>query len=111
MVAIINTSPIAWGIASLMSSLGGRFVVSSLTPMQERILGHPLTRRLVICCMVFAGTRDLIKSIIITFGVILVLDVLANETSRFRIIPLPRPLKHVRSVVNSMGGDNGIHVS
>lgn len=106
---VVNSSPVSWGIASLISALGSRFVVSSLTPAQEHFLAHPFTRRIVICCMIFVVTRDIIQSIMMTFGVILVLDVFTNETSRFCMIPLPRPLKHLRTIANSMGEEEDQH--
>jgi len=84
---IINTSPIAWGIASLVATLGGRYVIESLTPAQRNLLSHPLVRRFIICCMVFLVTRDIVKSLIITVGVVLALEVITNESSRFCILP------------------------
>ena len=52
-IAAFANSPASWGMASMVSAIGGRFVFSELTPSQQRIMRHPLTRRFVTFCMAF----------------------------------------------------------
>jgi hypothetical protein len=82
-IAAFANSPASWGMASMVSAIGGRFVFSELTPSQQRIMRHPLTRRFVTFCMAFVVTRNVKIAFIITAGVIMILEVLANENSRF----------------------------
>lgn len=76
------------GATGLLVNLGGRFIMTSyLTPMQQSIFMQPLVKRLVIFCMVFLTTRDIIVAAGITLCVVFMIEGVLSENSRFCIIP------------------------
>jgi len=99
-IAAFANSPASWGMASMVSAIGGRFVFSELTPSQQRIMRHPLTRRFVTLCMAFVVTRNVKIAFLITAGVIMILEVLANENSRFCMFFIP-PVKILPQMMSS----------
>jgi hypothetical protein len=94
----INTSKLIWGITSVMFNLGSRFLITDITPAQQRILQHPVYKRIVVFCMMFAATRDVILAAILAGVIIVLLEGLLNESSRFCIIPGVRPSSHPASM-------------
>jgi hypothetical protein len=106
-LSAINGSPVAWGVAALVVNLGSRFVTMDLTPAQEAVMRHPLTKRLVIFFMIFLVTRNVAIALIITLGVIMVLEGFANEHSPFNIFftrPIQLPIQQMQQQMQQMAG-------
>lgn len=82
---VINNSPFAWGISSLLVNMGARFITMDLTPSQEAVMRHPITKRVVLICMIFLVTKNITTSILIAAFVIMVMEVLANEKSSLNL--------------------------
>jgi hypothetical protein len=91
-LARLNATPAVWGIASIISAFGSRYVVTSITPAQEAFLKGAVMRRIVIACMVFVITRNIMVSVMVTFGVVMVLEMFANEQSSLCLF-FPKPTK------------------
>jgi hypothetical protein len=87
----LNTSKLLWGATAIVFNLGSRFLITDITPAQQRIFQHPVYKRIVIFCMLFAATRDVLMAAALAGVLIVVLEGLLNETSRFCIIPGARP--------------------
>jgi hypothetical protein len=83
----INGSKLAWGAAALCVNLGARYLMQDVTPLQERIMTHFVFKRLVLFCIVFLTTRDLLMSAAITALFWILVDHLLNDSSRFCIAP------------------------
>lgn len=101
-LSAINGSPAAWGVATLAVNLGSRFVSMDLTPAQEEVMRHPATKRVVIFCMIFLVTRSVAISLMITLGVIMLLEGFANEHSAFNILftrPIQLPLQQIQQQI------------
>jgi hypothetical protein len=81
MYGAMNGSKLVWGLAAITVSLGSRFIVTDLTPMQERILRHPAVKRVVLVFMFFLPTRDLMLSVCLAFVAAMCLECLLNEKS------------------------------
>ena len=71
----------------LSMNVGSRFVMQDISQMQERALASPVAKRIVLFCMVFVATRDIIMSLIITFVLVFLMQHLLNENSPFCIVP------------------------
>ena len=102
-LSAIDTSPAAWGVATLAVNMGARFVTTELTPAQEEVMRHPVTKRVVIFCMIFLVTRSVAISLIITMGVIMLLEGFANEHSAFNIMfkrPIQLPIQQLLTKAN-----------
>ena len=75
-----------------------------LTKSQEHALRTGLGREIVIFCVVFLGTRDLVISIIMTSAFIILSDHVFNENSKYCIIP--SKMKKIASLIDL--NDDGI---
>lgn len=85
LISRLNGSPVALAVANVASSFGSRYVLSGLTPAQEAALNHPVVKRVVLACMLFVVTRDVLLSISIAAIVLVFVEALANEQSRFSV--------------------------
>lgn len=95
----INSSKLFAGILMILMNVGTKYVEIGLTKTQEHALRNSLGREIVIFCVVFLGTRDLLLSIIMTSAFIILSDHIFNEKSRFCIIP--KKMKHIASLIDT----------
>ena len=89
----INTSKLFAGILMILMNIGSKYIEMGLTKSQEQALRNGLGREIIIFCVVFLGTRDLVLSIIMTSAFIILSDHIFNEKSRFCVIP-----KHLKKL-------------
>ena len=82
----INMNPYLLGIAYIMLNLGGRFMVLSITPAQEAFLQNIVFRPLLLFCIMFIGTRNLVVAFWLTLVVLIVLHYLLNEQSDWYLL-------------------------
>jgi hypothetical protein len=83
----VNTSKLLVGAASLMLNFGSRALIGELTAAQQRAFQHPMVKRLVVLCMYFVFTRDVMVSVGMALVTIVSLEALFNEGSRFCVMP------------------------
>lgn len=100
----INTSKLFAGILMILMNIGSRYIEMGLTKSQEQALRNGLGREILIFCVVFLGTRDLVLSIIMTSAFIILSDHIFNEKSRFCVIP--KHLKKLNELIDV--NDDGI---
>jgi hypothetical protein len=97
----INTSKLFAGMLMILMNIGSKYIDIGLTKSQEHALRNGLGREIVIFCVVFLGTRDLILSLIMTAVVIILFDHLFNETSKFCI--MPHKMKQFADLIDTSG--------
>jgi hypothetical protein len=100
----INTSKLFAGILMIIMNIGSKYIEVGLTKSQEQALRSGLGREIVIFCVVFLGTRELVLSIIMTAAFIILSDHLFNEKSKFCVIP--HHLKKISEVMDL--NDDGV---
>lgn len=83
----LNNSKMFWGIALIMMNLGSRFVIGDINKVHEKILMMDLIKKVVLFCMFFVGSRDVIIALILTFAFSIVINGLLNSKSRFSMLP------------------------
>jgi hypothetical protein len=91
-VNLLNNNKFFWGITMILMNLGSRYVVADLSKIYENVLVMDVIKKLVLFCMFFIGSRDVIVAIALTFGVSIVFQALLNANSRYSI--LPKAIKH-----------------
>jgi hypothetical protein len=64
----VATSPFAIGMMLLLSNIASRYIVHEFSGNDEEYGNNILLRRLAVFAVCFVGTRDLIVSIILTAG-------------------------------------------
>ena len=82
----VNMNPYLLGIAYILLNLGGRFMVMSVSPGQERFLQNIVFRPLLLFAIMFIGTRNLIVAFWLTVIVILCLHYLLNKESDWYLL-------------------------
>ena len=85
--AQVSSSKLVWGAAAITASMGSRFIVGDITPAQQGMLTSPIVRRVVVFCMIFLPTRDVLLSICMTVVFFALMDGFLNERSRYCLLP------------------------
>ena len=86
-IAQLNNSKLFWGMSAVFLNLGSRFVITDMTDLQARFFSRRLAKVLVVFCMVFLSTRDVLISLAMSIIIVLVMFGLVNERSPYCIIP------------------------
>jgi hypothetical protein len=84
----LNNNKVFWGITMILMNLGSRYVVADLSKIYENVLVMDVFKKLVLFCMFFIGSRDVLVAIALTFGVSILFQALLNANSRYTILPL-----------------------
>lgn len=86
-IPVLNESRLFWGITTLVVNMGSRYVMSDITLFQEAILKTELGKTIIIFCMCFMGSRDVLISAILTFTFMIVIQTWLNEKSKYNLLP------------------------
>lgn len=84
---LLASNKIFLGVTLIIMNMGSRFVIGDVTKVHEKLLSNEVVKKIVVFCIFFVTTRDIMISIILTFAFIVVLDGLMNEKSRFNLLP------------------------
>jgi len=83
----LNKSKIFAGLALLVLNVGAKHIDLTLTPAQKEILKLSITKQFVIFMIAWVGSRDILISLIITIGYVILTDVLLNENNNLNLLP------------------------
>jgi hypothetical protein len=75
------------GLNIFIMNIGSRFVIMEVGKTHEKLLSNDLVKKVVLFCMFFVATRDIMTAVILTFAFIVLMQGLLNENSRFNILP------------------------
>jgi hypothetical protein len=98
---LVNNNKYVWALGAMCVNLGSRFLVQDLTPMQVAIFSHPLFKQVVLFCIMFMVTRDVVVALGMALFASLLINYLLNEGSTFCIVPGARPPARVSNVTSS----------
>ena len=87
LVNTINANKMLWGMSMLMLNFGARYVVADLGKTHEIILSHEITKKLIVLCLFFVATRDILMSFLLTVAYIVVIDGILHEKRKFCLVP------------------------
>lgn len=94
----INSSKLFAGLLMIIMNIGSKYVEVKLTKTQEQALRNALCRELIIFCVSFLGTRDIVLSILMTAAFVILSNYIFNEQSQFCI--MPERLKKLSNMVD-----------
>jgi hypothetical protein len=77
----IATSPFAIGIMILLTNVASRYIVHEFSSNDEEYGNNILLRRIAVFAVCFIGTRDLVVSILLTAGFVVLAGGLFRGTS------------------------------
>jgi hypothetical protein len=94
LLTALNTNKFFIGVTLLLMNFGVRNIIGDLTKFQDQALKSELARKIIMFCVFFVGTRDVLVAIMLTFAFYFVVWGILNEKSRLSIISeLSTPFK------------------
>lgn len=82
----LASSPMFIGVTMVIMNLGSRFVMADISKAQESMLASELAKMLVVFCIFFVPTRNIMAACMLTFAFYFVTKDLLNENKRHSII-------------------------
>jgi len=89
-IGFLSSNPWLAGICYVILNLGGKHIAMNLTPEQEKMLGSLWIRPIIIFCLCFVATRNVVTAFWLTVIFMLVFYVIIYEASPFcllRVVP------------------------
>lgn len=86
-ISELSANKITWGVASFVVSVGSRYVMGELTPKQQELLRSPVVKRIVIFCILYMPTRDILLAACLTVVACALLEHVLNEQSPYCALP------------------------
>ena len=71
----------------LLLNIGSRYVVADLGKTHEKLLNNEIVKKIVVFCMFFIATRDVIVAFLLTLVYVVIIDGLLHEKRKFCIVP------------------------
>jgi hypothetical protein len=98
----IGENKLILGLMMIFMNIASKFIVIELSETQKELLSNSMLRQVLIFCIAFVGTRDLLISLILTAVFVILVDGLLHEGSDFYILP-----ESMRPSVKSPSSDTG----
>lgn len=80
---MLNNNKFFWGVTMLFLNLGSRYVIADLGKIHEYFLTNELVKKVIIFCMCFVATRDVIISFILSILYVIIVDGVMHEKRKF----------------------------
>ena len=93
-IGYLSANPWLAGICYVILNLGGKHIAMNLTPEQEKLFGSLWVRPLIIFCLCFIATRNVVTAFWLTVIFMLIFYVILYEASPFcllRVVPVQNP--------------------
>ena len=99
----LNSNPYFIGSMMILLNLGGRHLVSGLTPEQDKYFQQPWFRRVLIFVVFFVGTRNAVSSLFMAIIINLLIGFLLNDQSDMYLLK-PNVKEKKTEVKDASGG-------
>ena len=83
----LNENKLLVGLALIFMNIASKFIVIELSDTQKELLSNSILRQVLIFCVAFVGTRDVVIALILTAVFVVLVDGLLNEKSPMSILP------------------------
>lgn len=83
---ILNNSKLFSAIIMILVNLGSKHLVKDVPQEIDNILASPIFRRIIVFCIVFMATKDIITSLMVTILFIIMFSHLFNKKSKICIL-------------------------
>ena len=74
------------GVAMIVMNLGSRFVIADISKAQESLINNEVFKKLVVFCIFFISTRDILVACMLAFAFNLIVYGMFNEHKRYNIV-------------------------
>lgn len=95
----LNNNRIFIGVAMMIMNIGSRYIIADLTDVHQKLMSSPIFKQIILFCMFFVATRDVMISVILTFAFIFIVHGLLNEKRKFNL--LPHSLRNKETTINT----------
>ena len=102
MFETINENKLLLGLMMIFMNIGSKFIVIELSETQKELLSNSVLRQVLIFCVAFVGTRDLVTALVLTAVFVILVDGLLHEGSPLSILP-----ESIRPGIKKPKTDNG----
>jgi hypothetical protein len=109
-IGYLSSNPWLAGICYVILNLGGKHIAMNLTPEQEKMLGSLWIRPIIIFCLCFVATRNVVTAFWLTVIFMLVFYVIIYEASPFcllRVVPTQTQTQSQAKDKSSVQAPNG----
>ena len=86
-INVLGNNKVFVAVTMLVMNVGSRYLLSDFTDVQNKIMSSEVFKQLVLFSIFFAGSRDVMVSMMLTFAFNFILKVLLNEKHRFNLVP------------------------
>jgi hypothetical protein len=86
-IQYLNSDKLFYAFTMLTMNFGSKYVLQDVTELQQKALASNVAKKIILFSMIFIATRDIIKSICITFVITVFMQYFLNEKSSLCIIP------------------------
>lgn len=87
LIQAVNGSRFFWGMSMIMVNMGSRYIIGDLTKFHEVILTNEYVKIVILFCMFFMGSRDIVVALCLTFAFTIVIQTWLNEKSKYNLLP------------------------
>lgn len=91
LISTLNGSKYFSGILMILMNLGSKYVGLELSEFQDEFLSKKVIRRIIIFCIFFIATRDIIISVVLTAIFIIFIGGIFNDNSKFSLVKKYNP--------------------
>lgn len=84
----LNDNKILWGVSMLIVNLGSRYIIGDFGQVHDKIFGHPFFKPIIVFCICFMATRDVLLSSGLAMATQILFFGLLHEQSRYSLVPL-----------------------
>lgn len=91
LISILNGSKYFSGVLMILMNLGSKYIGLELSEFQDEFLSKKLIRRIIVFCIFFVATRDIIISVVLTAIFIIFIGSIFNDNSKFCLIKKYNP--------------------
>ena len=82
----LNGSKFFAGIMMVLLNLGAKYIAVEISDITDMFFNNIIIKRFLIFCIFWMATRDIITSLLLTIGFILVIFFLLNHKSKFNLL-------------------------
>ena len=86
-IEILNNNKYFVGIIMILLNLGSKYISVELSQSQEKFLGSPIIRRLILFTVFFTATRDIWISFLLTAAFVILVSGIFHDDSFYCLIP------------------------
>lgn len=83
----LNENKLMLGLVMIFMNIASKFIVIELSDTQKELLSNTILRQVLIFCIAFVGTRDVLLSLLLTAIFVILVDGLLHEESPMYILP------------------------